>query len=80
MNHHKGGGCARGEKHSGPCEWDRPVRQTSNSPKPALDKSSNKPVRLDKDSNILITELRARIAELEQQVADVHVNTCVSVE
>ena len=59
MNHHKGGGCYLGEKHAGPCEWDKPVRQTSNTP-----------ARLDKDSNILIAELRARIAELEQQVVD----------
>ena len=33
-----------------------------------LDKNPNKP--LDKDSNSLISELRVRIAELEQQVAD----------
>ena len=39
-------------------------------PKPALDKSSNKPVPSDKESNSLVAELRARIAELEQQVAD----------
>ncbi len=37
--------------------------------KPArLDKNSNKP--LDKDSNSLIAELRVRIAELEEQVLD----------
>ena len=59
MNHHNGGGCALGEKHAGPCMWDKPVRQTS-----------NKPTRLDKDSNSLIAELRTRIAELEQQVVD----------
>ena len=67
MNHHKDGGCSLGEKHSGPCEWGKPVRQTSNEPA-RLDKNSNRP--LDKDSNILITELRARIAELEQRVVD----------
>ena len=47
-----------------------PVRQSSNRPNAQLDKNSNKPARLDKNSNSLITELRARIAELEQQVVD----------
>ena len=41
MNHHKGGGCSLGEKHSGPCEWGRPVRQTSNKPSP-VNKTVNK--------------------------------------